>query len=136
MLKAVIDTNVIVAAFINNKGIPGEIVRKAILRQFTPVVDDRILDEYFAVLNRPKFHFNKMEIEIFRHNISINAEFISACKPIKNPMLPKDDVMFLETAVSSKAEYLVTGNTKHFTFSKYESCHIVSPAEFINIISL
>ena len=135
MLKAVLDTNVIVAGFINTKGIPGEIVRKAILGQFKPVVDNRIIDEYFAVLNRPKFHFNKTEIEIFRHNLYMNAEFIKDCKPIKNPKLPADDIVFLEVAINSKAEYLVTGNIYHFNFSEFELCGILSPAEFIKVIS-
>lgn len=114
---------------------PGEIVRKAILRQFTPVVDSRIMEEYFDVLNRPKFHFSKTEIEIFRHNLGMNAEVVSDCKTIKKPGLPEDDVMFLEVAVSSKSEYLVTGNIKHFTFSKFEACRIITPAEFIKVIS-
>jgi len=38
------------------------------------------------------------------------------------------DNRFLECALEARADYLVTGNKKHFPFSEFEGTKIVSPA--------
>lgn len=45
---------------------------------------------------------------------------------IKDP----DDNKFLELAETSKADFLITGNTKDFTLVKYKRTKIVSPKEY------
>lgn len=42
----------------------------------------------------------------------------------------ESDNKFLELAETCKAEYLITGNTKHFAMERYKSTQIVSAKEF------
>jgi predicted nucleic acid-binding protein len=46
----------------------------------------------------------------------------------------ESDNRFLECAHASGADYLVTGNKRHFPFPAYEGTAIVSPAEFTQIV--
>ena len=43
----------------------------------------------------------------------------------------KADNKFLELSVFSKADFLITGNTNHFTISAYEGVKIISPKDYI-----
>lgn len=45
-------------------------------------------------------------------------------------ILDDDDNMILELADECEADYIITGNTNDFTFSKYKQTKIVSPREF------
>jgi len=41
-------------------------------------------------------------------------------------------LVFLECAVEAKADFLITGNKKHFPFKSFHHTRIVSPREFID----
>ncbi len=49
--------------------------------------------------------------------------------------LDPDDNKFLECASEAKAEFLITGNTKHFPFKEFKETRVVSPAEFVAMIA-
>jgi len=48
--------------------------------------------------------------------------------------LDEDDNRFLECVRQARADYLVTGNTRHFPFAAFEGTQIVSPAEFARLL--
>ncbi|MBI5607038.1 MAG: PIN domain-containing protein [Deltaproteobacteria bacterium] len=43
-----------------------------------------------------------------------------------------DDNAFLECALESKADFLITGNIHHFPEKKFRNTSIVPPAEFVS----
>ena len=56
-MKIVIDTNVIVSAFMNASGIPAVILASVLNGKATIIYDNRIIFEYVDVLSREKFGF-------------------------------------------------------------------------------
>jgi predicted nucleic acid-binding protein len=44
--------------------------------------------------------------------------------------------MFLSCAFAAKAEFLVTGNKRHFPLSPYGSTYVVSAGELLDLITL
>ena len=125
-MKIVLDTNVLVSALINPKGMPAKILNLILNGRLTILYDNRIMGEYRLVLNRKKFNFPIETIEPLIDFIKYEGEFI-ASDPLKTHFADEDDKMFLEVAVSGNAEYLITGNTKHFPTENY----IVTPKIFI-----
>ena len=129
---AVIDTNVIVSAMLKWNSVPGSILELAIEGPITPVLNEKILEEYREVLLRPKFHFtDKIVSEVIeaikRHAIFADEERIDIELPD-----PKDRVFYevvMEQRKSADA-YLVTGNIKHFPVEPY----VVTPKEMMDII--
>lgn len=129
---AVIDTNVIVSAMLKWNSVPGNILELAIEGPITPVLNEKILEEYREVLLRPKFHFtDKIVSEVIeaikRRAIFADEERIDIELPD-----PKDRVFYevvMEQRKSSDA-YLVTGNIKHFPVKPY----VVTPKEMMDII--
>jgi putative PIN family toxin of toxin-antitoxin system len=61
MLRAVIDTNVLVSAVISD-GKPRELLKKGTAKEFFILTSKPILNELAAVLSRPKFKTTKDEI--------------------------------------------------------------------------
>ena len=129
---AVIDTNVIVSAMLKWNSVPGNILELAIEGPITPVLNEKILEEYREVLLRPKFHFtDKIVSEVIgaikRRAIFADEERIDIELPD-----PKDRVFYevvMEQRKSADA-YLVTGNIKHFPVEPY----VVTPKEMMDII--
>ncbi len=125
-MKIVLDTNVLVSALINPKGMPAKILNLILNGRLTILYDNRIMGEYRVVLSRKKFNFSHEMIEPLIDFIKYEGEFI-ASEPLKTHFVDEDDKMFLEVAVSGNAEYLITGNTKHFPAENY----ILTPKIFI-----
>ena len=60
---AVIDTNVLVSAALKWHSVPGSIVELVFEGYIIPVLNQEIIDEYRAVLSRPKFHLTNDIVE-------------------------------------------------------------------------
>lgn len=134
MHKLVIDTNVIISALIGS-GPPHKIVHQLVATQKINLhLSPSIFEEYYEVIHRSKF--SKFP------NFKINAEFIlaniSRVSKKFNPNIHikaiKDvsDNKFLELAVFSKANFIITGNIKDFTFNEFRGIQIISPHEYLN----
>ena len=125
-MKIVLDTNVLISALINPKGMPTKILNLILNEKLTILYDNRIMGDYRMVLSRKKFNFPIEMIEPLIDFIKCEGEFV-ASEPLRTNFTDEDDKMFLEVAVSGDAEYLITGDTKHFPAEKY----IVTPKIFI-----
>ncbi len=127
-MKIVLDTNVLVAGVINPHGIPADILSLILNEEITVCYDDRIISEYRGVLKRDKFKFDPAEVDAVLMQIEDLGERIDA-KPLAVATVDPDDIMFYEVLESTGADYLVTGNTKHF--AKIKDKRIVTPAVFM-----
>jgi putative PIN family toxin of toxin-antitoxin system len=94
-----------------------------------------ILEEYTEVLKRPKFQFNRRKVNRLLRDLTHAATMITPDRRI-SASPDESDNRFLECAHTSGADYLVTGNKRHFLFPTYEGIAIVSPAEFAQILSV
>ncbi len=129
MIKAVYDTNVIVSALLSSEGIPAILVDLAIQQEIRLFLSEEIRQEYEGVLVRPKFGFSKKSVKRFIRLLKTKSKVV---KPKSLGFTLKDpgDDKFLECALAAKANYLVTGNTRHFPSSAYKGIQIVSPRDF------
>lgn len=125
-MKIVLDTNVLVSALINPKGIPSKILNLILNERLIILYDSRIIREYEIVLSRKKFRFQKEMIDPLIDFIKHEGDFIAA-EPLATKFSDEDDKMFLEVAKTGNAKYLITGNIIHFPKEKL----IITPKEFI-----
>lgn len=86
------------------------------------------------MLARPRFKFDP---ERTRHILAKLEQDGIPIRPGDEPLdLPdSDDEPFLAVALTTSADYLVTGNVKDYPPAKRRGCAVVSPAEFIRIWS-
>ncbi len=131
-MKIVLDTNVIVSGLLNPDGSPGRVIDLFLAGEVRLLVDDRILAEYRAVLPRPKFRFDPEDVSDFLDLVEAEAIRVSAA-PLNLALKDSADRPFLEVAVASKADLLVTGNVRDFEVPSIRRSLIVTPAQFLRV---
>ena len=133
-LKVVYDTNIIVSAALKPGSIPASLVALAIARHVRLFLSPAIFEEYREVLKRPKFGFNPRTVDAFLRDLTRAATTVRPTQRMTS-VPDEPDNRFLECAQKARADYLVTGNKRHFPFPEFEGTRIVSPAEFARVVA-
>jgi putative PIN family toxin of toxin-antitoxin system len=125
MPKAVIDTNILVSAFLSQTGKPAQIVELFQNEQIEVFYSNEILAEYEEVLCRERFQFDRIRVFAVLDDFQKYGGFV--CPPKSSfPLIDEDDRMFYDAAICSGA-CLVTGNTKHYPKEPF----VVTAAKFL-----
>lgn len=134
-MQIVLDTNVIVSGMLSADSKPGTILSLVLEGEIQLCMDDRILAEYGRVLRRPKFGFAKTQIEGVLAYVAATSAFVHA-SDTQFQLPDMDDLPFLQVAEGGAADYLVTGNARHFPAGRCGSVVVVSPAEFLEAYTI
>ena len=129
-MKIVLDTNVLVSGLLNPYGPPSRIIQMVADGEFTVCFDARILCEYREVLLRPVFPFKPEQVDALLDQIRTAGEPTSA-RPLAQRLPDPDDEPFLEVAIAAGADYLVTGNMRHYPAGRRAGIQVVSPRKFV-----
>jgi putative PIN family toxin of toxin-antitoxin system len=131
-MRIVVDTNVLVSGLLSPHGPPGRIVDGLVAEELRALFDDRVLDEYRDVLERPKFNFGAREIDDLLDQLVAAGEHVAA-PPLSVELPDVDDLPFMEVAVAGGADALVTGNARHFPRLARSGVKVLSPSEFVEL---
>ena len=123
----------LVSNFLKPGSVPARIVDMFLDLKFRAVVSSPVLDEYVMVLNRKEFGFEQEKIKYLLSLIGASAFELDLFDRAFDG-IPEDDAVFLVTAIEGGADYMITGNTRHFPAGKYGKCKIVIPAEFLKLV--
>ena len=136
MYQVVIDTNVLVAAMLSNRGASHRLLRLVGDRRWRINLSVPLVFEYEQTLKRvcTGGALSDSDVDSVVYFLCANANL----RPIFflwRPLLPdpKDDFL-LELAVESRADFLVTFNTRDFAGAERFGIRVVSPREFLAII--
>jgi putative PIN family toxin of toxin-antitoxin system len=135
MIRAVIDTNVLVSALLSPNGNEALLLLAIRRGLIAPCITREIVDEYIDVLSRPKFSFPATEVEELIALLRNGGQLVQPGEPTVFSPDPKD-TMFLQCAIASLADFLVTGNKRHFPASPYGSTYVVNARELLSQITL
>ena len=127
MIRVVLDTNVVVSAYLSPDGPPSRIVRLALAGLIRCCVCEEIVAEYRKVLAR--FQANPRATVLFLKKIS-QASAMTKIGGAARVAAERDDDVFLACAKAAKASYLLTGNLRHFPRT-YRYSMILGPADFL-----
>ncbi len=133
MIKAVLDTNVIVSAFLNSEGAPGLLLDLALARHFRCFVSAPLLREYEEVLGRDQFDLKDRETARVLRQFQSVATLISPRKSLQLTIDPEDNIV-LECAFEARANYLVTGNIRHFP-PRFQDIRVIAPRQFLTVLA-
>ena len=132
-LYAVIDTNVLVSAFLKENSVPRYIIDYMYAGKIIPVYNEEIIAEYSAVLHRSKFCFPTESVDIAVdaiQEIGLKFDSISITEPIPDPK----DIVFYAVTLNARKQfetYLITGNIKHFPANPF----VVTSRQFLDILT-
>jgi len=130
-LRLVIDTNVLISAAIKSAGLQRTVLLLAITKPARLYVSRSILQEYGEVLARPELKIRKGLRQQFLQLIKNHSYIVAPNQQLEVTGDP-DDNIFLECADAAKADYLVTGNQKHFP-KFWKKTKVITPREFVGL---
>jgi putative PIN family toxin of toxin-antitoxin system len=128
-MKAVFDTNVLIAAFLT-EGICAKLLIRARRRDFDMILCDGILQEFKRVLKK-KFAAPPHEMSEALLILSAAAQdILGQTGPIVPICRDSDDDLILACARDAVADYVVTGDEDLLVLKDYEGISILNPREF------
>jgi putative PIN family toxin of toxin-antitoxin system len=128
-MKAVFDTNVLIAAFLT-EGICAKLLIRARRRDFDMILCDGILQEFKRVLKK-KFAASPHEMSEALIILSAAAQDILGQTDSIAPICrDPDDNLILACARDAAADYIVTGDEDLLVLKNYEGISILNPREF------
>ena len=133
IVEAVINTNVFVSALLSPTGASAKILDRFYNSEFQLAVSAEILDEYRSVIlefeNRIHPDDATEFIELVEEQ-SIQYEETATLTVCRDP----SDNTFLECAISSDANFLVTKNLRHYPTKEFQGVRIATVGQFLTIL--
>ena len=133
MIRIVLVTNIIVSALLQPFGPPAQVFVLAIGGSIQLCISGSVYAEYEEVISRPRFRLREGIIADALHTIREKGLWVRLTEAIIACSDPDDDI-FLECAHAARANYLVTGNLKHFPTS-WSGTQIVTARRLLDITS-
>jgi putative PIN family toxin of toxin-antitoxin system len=140
MPKAVLDSSVLVSAFLTPHGSVVRLLREPLRGRYELWLSEYILTETAEVLlSKPRlrnYAYGDTDVRDYIHWLLTVAEMVADLPKLRVVADdPKDDPV-VATAVAAQADYLVTGDRVHLLpMGQYEGIRILSPREFLDAIS-
>jgi len=132
-LRLVIDTNILVSAALKPAGLQRTVLLLAFTKPARLYVTKTVLAEYREVLARPEFKIRRGLRLQFRQLIKNHSRLVT---PERSLQIANDagDNKFIECADAARADYLVTGNVRHFP-KFWKKTKVITSREFIGIVA-
>lgn len=131
--RLVIDTNVVISAAMKRMGLQRTVLTIALAKPARWYVSRPILDEYREVLSRPELQINKGLRQQFLQLVKNRGHMVVPSRRLAAATDP-DGNIFLECADPARADFLITGNQKHFP-RYWKQTKVMSPREFVSLIA-
>ena len=132
-LRLVIDTNVVVSAALKPEGLQRTVVLLAMTKPARWYVPDPIVSEYAMVLARAELKIRKSLRQQLLQLIKNHAHVVVPSRLAQITSDPADNI-FVECADAARADYLVTGNQRHYP-KFWKNTKIISSSEFLSVIA-
>ncbi len=138
MIRAVLDTNVIVSGIVSEHGVPHQILNAWGQRQFTLLTSASIIAEVLRVLHYPRiqetYRLSEEDILLVRDALLNDAHVLEDLYQVRRSRDPKDN-LFLACTLEGHADYLVSGDPHLTEIKQYHGVQIVTPRRFLDILS-
>ncbi len=132
-LRLVLDTNIVVSAALKPEGLQRTVLLLALTKPARLYVSAPIVEEYRAVLSRPEFRIRKGRRQQLLQLIEKNARLVAAARQLQVTSDSSDNI-FVECADAAGADYLITGNVRHFP-RYWKQTKIITSREFLSLVA-
>jgi len=137
MIRALLDTNVVVSAFLWG-GAPQRIITHVTEGEGILLSSEALLAELTRTLAKPKLQTYIVARETSPALIVQQyTKLVHLAEPAKIPsdaVRDADDVIVLAAAVGGRASHLVSGDKDLLTLERYADIPILSPGDFLRVL--
>ena len=128
----VLDTNVVVSALLKPQGLEDQVLRLALAGRLLLCLSPEVLAEYARVLPYPKFKLRPEEVATTLRQLEKAGSLFHPARTLRTSAHEPDN-RFYECADAAQAEFLVTGNFKHFS-KDYKVTKIVNARKLLDLL--
>lgn len=137
MLRAVLDANVYVSAYVRPEGPPGQILERLLRdRAFELVLSAEIAEEVLQALAYPKVLKSartKGEPDLWFEDMVMLAEFVTD-QQIESLSTDPDDDKYIAAAIEGRASFVVSGDPDLLDIKEHQGVRIVNPRAFLGLL--
>lgn len=136
MIRAVLDTNVVISAVLFS-GPSSQLVSAWQSSRLRPVVSASILDEYIRVLAYPKFKLTPAEIQsVIEEELLPFIESVKVIPATVPDVRDPDDAKFITCAAAAGVRWLVSGDDDLLSLHRIQSVEVVSITAFLQLLEV
>lgn len=132
-LRLVLDTNVLVSAALKPNGLERTALILAITKPARLYVSQPIFEEYRDVLGRGELKIRKGARRQLLQLLRRRSYAVRPSRRVQAAGDP-DDNKFLECADAARADYLITGNRRHFP-KHWKKTKIITARELVELVA-
>jgi uncharacterized protein len=139
MRKAVLDSTVLVSAFLRPNGVAHQLLLHAQAGEFLIVLSEEILSETERVLLtyhriRKRYHYSDEQVDGYLSALR-SVSLVTSAPPIVRIVTrdPNDD-MIIACALKAQTTHIISRDKDLLSMLKYDRITIVSPEEFIGAL--
>ena len=131
-MRIVFDSNVLIRALLNEYSFSGQALNRSELLNADLLLSTSTLMEAIEVVMRPKFdkYLSLTVRQLFLEEYKAKGPNVKITRQIKACRDPKDD-MYLELALSGKADCIITNDEDLLVLNPFENIPIITPKEFL-----
>jgi putative PIN family toxin of toxin-antitoxin system len=136
----VLDTNALYQALRSNSGASFFILSLIRNNKISLAISIQAFNEYEEVLKRPTslsdLKLNIKDIEIILRFIAYIGKPYATYFSFRPNLVDENDNIFLELAIASNCDYLITNNVRDFTSKselKFDDLSVITPADFVKM---
>jgi uncharacterized protein len=130
-LRLILDTNIVVSAALKPESLQRTTLTLALTSPARLYVSSAILAEYRDVLSRPELKIRRGARLQLLQLIRNRGHLVNPSRPLEVCPDPDDD-RFLDAADRAGADYLITGNQRHFP-AFWKKTKIITSRDFITL---
>ncbi len=138
MLKAVLDTNVIISGLISHGGAPYRALEAWRRGDFLLFTSPALLDELLDVLARPFFREKRgiadSDLARIRHLFETDASCVQPQVQLGVIQADPDDDRVLECALAGGVDFVVSGDRHLLSVREYQRIPIITVVQFLEIL--
>jgi uncharacterized protein len=137
MIRAVVDTNVVIRAMIKPEGtvgpIPGRLRNGDYLLVYSQPLLDELLEKLALRRIREKYKIDEEAVEALLGLLALRGDLVTPSRRVKACRDPDDNAV-LEAALAGHARYVVTGDQDLLVLKKFETIRVATPRAFLDVL--
>ena len=136
-MRIVLDTNILISAFVSNKGASAQILARCQAGELELLISPDSIAELRRVLTYPglrkRFRYSDEQIEAFVAFLEQEAFLLTPTASVRAVPDDADDDKFVALALAGQAQYLVSGDEHLLRVGQYQGVTILKPAAFLHL---
>jgi putative PIN family toxin of toxin-antitoxin system len=137
-LSAVLDSTVLISAFLTPGGVADAVLQGAIDNRFTCSLSEDIISETTRLLLSPRlqqrYGYDTADVEAFGSGLRASFDLVTDIPLLSGVVRDPNDDMIVACAVAASADYVVSRDHDLLSLESYDGITMITPEAFMAVL--